>query len=467
MAACALPLRYTVDAMLSFRSTRPRHTPFRRMRLLPLMAATFFMVSGGPYGIEDIIGGAGYRWALILLVCLPFLWSLPTALMIGELAGAIPAEGGFYVWVRRALGPFWGFQEAWLSLAASIFDMAIYPTLFTLYLGQLAPSLTAGHRAIWWSLAVLAACLLWNLFGAASVGTGSVWLMLLLLAPFAVLVMAGLRHVSVSAPPAAHSLDFATAFLVALWNYMGWDNASTVAGEVERPQRNYPRAMIGAAVLVAVCYLVPTLSARLAGLPVESFSTGSWAETARLLAGPWLALAIVAGGMINGFGMCNALMLSYTRLPVALAQDGFLPRVLARHNRAGAPWVAILLCAAGWAIAVNLTFERLISIDLVLYGGSLILEFIALAVLRRREPQLVRPFRIPGGTLACVLLGIPPALLIAIALFMARNEKVADIPALGLASVIAVLGPVAYAIQAPWRTAPAEPSAPEHEIAPS
>src|ERR1700751_2436225 len=110
---------------------------FRRMRLLPLMAATFFMVSGGPYGIEDIIGGAGYKWAFLLLLGLPWLWSLPTALMIGELASALPAEGGFYVWVRRALGPFWGFQEAWLSLAASIFDMAIYPTLFISYLARL------------------------------------------------------------------------------------------------------------------------------------------------------------------------------------------------------------------------------------------------------------------------------------------------------------------------------------------
>jgi amino acid transporter len=420
------------------------------MRLLPLMAATFFMVSGGPYGIEDIIGGAGYTWALVLLLSLPLLWSLPTALMIGELASALPAEGGFYVWVRRALGPFWGFQEAWLSLAASIFDMAIYPTLFTLYLGRLAPSLTAGHRAVWWSLAVLAACLLWNLLGAASVGSGSVWLMCLLLAPFAVLVVAGMRHGAAVAPSSAtHNLDFATAFLVALWNYMGWDNASTVAAEVERPQQNYPRAMLGAAMLVAICYVVPTLAARVAGLSAETFSTGSWAEAARMLVGPWLGLAIIAGGMINGFGMCNALMLSYTRLPVALAQDGFLPRVVARHNRAGAPWVAIMLCAVGWALAVNLTFERLISIDLVLYGGSLILEFVALVVLRRHEPQLVRPFRIAGGTTACVLLGIPPTILIAIALLMARGERIASVPALGLASVIALLGPVAYAIQAP------------------
>jgi amino acid transporter len=170
-----------------------------------------------------------------------------------------------------------------------------------------------------------------------------------------------------------------------------------------------------------------------------------------MLVGPWLGLAIVGGGMINGFGMCNALMLSYTRLPVAMARDGFLPRFVARHNRAGAPWIAIMLCAAGWALAVNLTFERLISIDLVLYGGSLILEFVALAVLRWREPQLARPFRISGGITACVLLGIPPTAMIAVALLMARGERIADVPALGLAAAIALLGPVAYAIQAPSR----------------
>jgi amino acid transporter len=98
----------------------------RKMRLVPLIAATYFMVSGGPYGIEDILGGAGYGWAIAILLVLPFVWSLPTALMIGELASAIPADGGFYIWVRRALGPFWGYQESWLSLSASIFDMAIW-----------------------------------------------------------------------------------------------------------------------------------------------------------------------------------------------------------------------------------------------------------------------------------------------------------------------------------------------------
>jgi amino acid transporter len=147
-----------------------------KMRLLPLIAATYFMVSGGPYGIEDILGGAGYGWAISILLALPIFWSLPTALMIGELASAIPAEGGFYVWVRRALGPFWGYQESWLSLSASIFDMALYPSIFVLYLGKFSPALTAAPRDYLWSLAVVALCIAWNLRGAPRVGTDSVWI---------------------------------------------------------------------------------------------------------------------------------------------------------------------------------------------------------------------------------------------------------------------------------------------------
>ena len=97
------------------------------------------MVAGGPYGLEEIVGRAGYRGAILILLVTPLLWSMPTALMVSELSSALPESGGYYAWVKRALGPFWGFQEAWLSLVASIFDMAIYPTLFTLYLARLVP----------------------------------------------------------------------------------------------------------------------------------------------------------------------------------------------------------------------------------------------------------------------------------------------------------------------------------------
>jgi len=123
------------------------------------------MVSGGTYGTEEIVHGAGYGRAILILLLTPILWSLPTAFMIGELSSALPFEGGYYAWVRRAMGNFWGFQEAWLSLAASIFDMAIYPTLFVAYLTRLFPWFAEGHRGVTVGLAVVIVCALLNIAG--------------------------------------------------------------------------------------------------------------------------------------------------------------------------------------------------------------------------------------------------------------------------------------------------------------
>ena len=432
-----------------------------KMRLLPLIAATYFMVSGGPYGIEDILGGAGYGLALVILLVLPFLWSLPTALMIGELASAIPAEGGFYIWVRRALGPFWGYQESWLSLSASIFDMALYPSIFVLYLGKVCPSLATGWSGYACMLAVVLLCCLWNLLGAPEVGEDSVRMFVLLLAPFAVFVVLGLWHGLKTHPQIQWGLPagtsgfgsgsaFSTAVLVAMWNYMGWDNASTVAQEVENPQKNYPKAMIAATILTAVTYILPLAAMAGAGLSANSFATGDWTTAASALGGPVLAIALVIGGCITGVGMFNALVMSYTRLPMAMAQDGMLPPALAKQNRRGVPWVSVILCGMAWALALKLPFERLISIDLILYGTSLMLEFVALVVLRIREPRLARPFKAGSLATAC-LLGVGPMLLIGYALWVSRNEKLlpesplfGSIPALGFAVVVALLGPVLY-----------------------
>ncbi|HKO14469.1 MAG TPA: APC family permease [Acidobacteriaceae bacterium] len=418
------------------------------MRLLPLAAATYFMVSGGPYGIEEILD-AGYARALILLLAVPILWSLPTALMIGELASALPEEGGFYVWVRRALGPFWGFQEAWLSLTASIFDMAIYPTLFVLYLGRLAPAWTAGWHGAAWELGLIAICCIWNLLGAPAVGDGSLGLFVLLLSPFAVLVafavVRGAHPAAPAIPAATEHAGLSTAILVALWNYMGWDNASTVAREVDNPQRNYPRAILMAAGIVTLSYVIPLAAMAWARVPVAAFTTGSWADVARSMAGGWLGLAIVAGGTLTALGMFNALTMSYARLPMAMAEDGLLPPVLARTNARGVPWVAVLACAVGWALALPFNFERLISLDLILYGVSLILEFVALIALRIREPELERPFRAGNFVMACIL-GVAPAGLIVYAMDAARGERMAHVPALLLGAIIAAGGPLFYVI---------------------
>src|ERR1017187_1847654 len=126
-------------------SAPPAPRSARKLALLPLIAATYFIVSGGPFGLEDTVAKAGYGGAILILLLTPALWSFPTALMVSELASALPVDGGYYVWVKRGMGRFWGFQEAWLSLVGSVFDMALYPTLFVSYLSHFLPAMTMGQ----------------------------------------------------------------------------------------------------------------------------------------------------------------------------------------------------------------------------------------------------------------------------------------------------------------------------------
>jgi amino acid transporter len=275
---------------------------------------------------------------------------------------------------------------------------------------------------------------------------------LLLLAPFAVLsVLAiaggvpggGAQVVHAAAGAHASEPDLAGGVLVAMWNYMGWDNASTVAGEVDRPQRTYPIAVLAAVALVALTYVVPVVAMRVAGVDPSSWETGAWVEAARAFGGAPLAVAVVVGGMVSAFGMYNALCMSYSRLPAVLAEDGYLPRVFGRRlPRSGAPWVGVLACSAVWTLALGLSFERLVCLDILLYGTSLILEFVALVVLRMREAALPRPFRIPGGTLGVAAIGVGPVGLLGFALVKNADEELAGVNALVFGAAVMAAGPL-------------------------
>jgi amino acid transporter len=378
--------------------------------------------------------------------------------MIGELSSALPAEGGYYAWVRRGLGNFWGFQEAWLSLVASIFDMAIYPTLFVAYLTQIAPWFREGHRGVMVGLFVVITCAALNVAGIRVVGITSLWLFFLLSAPFALIVLLSPFKLAVasSAAVAPASSAVGTAgllggMLIAMWNYMGWDNASTIALEVERPQRTYPKAMIAAVILVSLTYVVPFAAVYLAGVPAAAFAgDGAWAQVAGLIGGTWhganwLGFLLVLGGMMSAFGMFNALVMSYSRLPLAMAQDGMLPKVFGKtHSKTRAPWVAIVVLATGWGLCLGLGFERLVTLDIILYGASLMLEFVTLVVLRIREPELKREFRVPGGLVGAILAGVFPLLLLGLAVVHGGSETVLGMNGLVFGLVIIVAGFVVY-----------------------
>lgn len=434
------------------RVTKPR----RALTTLPLVAATYFMVAGGPYGLEELVRKAGVTHAVIVLLVTPIVWSLPTSLMVAELGAAIPEDGGYYAWCKRALGPFWGFQEAWLSLAASVFDMAIYPVLFVTYLGRLWPG-AATHP---WLLgtAVIAVGVGFNLGGVKALGRSSEVMTALLLAPF--LVVVGIILVmpqkmpTPAMPRSDGNGDLLGAVLIAMWNYMGWDNASTIAGEVVRPQRTYPIAMSATVMLVALTYVIPVVVSAPV-LPVDQWETGAWVEVARSAGGGLLATLVVLGGMLCGLGMFNALLLSYSRVPAALAEDGYLPKIFAaRTKNTEAPWLSLMVLAVAWCAALGLSFERLVVLDILLYGASVTLEFVALIALRIREPNLERPFKIPGGVPGTILLALGPTLLLAVAFVRNQSEEVAGVNGLVLGAIVVGLGPALYWVRSKLPGAP-------------
>jgi amino acid transporter len=463
----------SLPAPLPSRAIATAKKSVAKLTLWPLVAATFFMVSGGTYGTEEIIHGAGYGHGILILLFLPVLWCLPTAFMIGELSSALPQEGGYYAWVRRGLGNFWGFQEAWLSMAASIFDMAIYPTLFVFYLRQMSPWFGTGNHGVYAGLFVVTTCAALNLAGIRVVGITSLWLFFLLSAPFAlVLVLAPFKMGALAdahAAPAATGLGLVGGVLVAMWNYMGWDNASTIAQEVERPQRTYPRAMIVAVVLVALTYILPFLAVYVTGIPSSIFGEdGSWATVAgaiggRVLGFDWLRFLIVLGGMMSAFGMFNALVMSYSRLPLVMAWDGMLPKVFGKTSkRTNAPWVAIIACATCWALCLGLGFRRLVTLDIMLYGASLMLEFVTLVVLRIREPELKREFRVPGGMMGAISCGIFPLLLLSLALVESNRETVLGMNGLLFGVLIIFAGFTVYFVTGKLKLRQTKPVVIEH-----
>lgn len=384
-----------------------------KLGLLSLTCVIYLVVSGGAYGTEDAVRIAGPRLTLLLCVLVPLTLSLPTALMAAELNALMPVEGGFYFWVKEALGPFWGFTEAYLTLLYTAVDMAIYPVLFSAYFAFLYPLGTGGQLAVGIALVWLAGLL--NFLGVRQAGESAILLTALLLAPFAAMVVLGFGHLVHWHPPGGRIFgpDFALALggglTIIIWNFSGWENASVVAGEIRDPRRTYIDALAIALPMVVLGYLLP-LGVSLSGAHSGAkWETGWYSEIGRELGGPALGAALALGGMVSAFSIFTAAMLWVSRMPFVLAREGYLPRWLAEVWRTTAtPGKSILACCVLFTMLVPMGFVTLVVLDVFFYMGALVLELSALVVMRRRRPSRDGLFMIGGGRAGLYLVaGLP------------------------------------------------------------
>src|SRR6201985_2066883 len=119
------------------------NTTLKKLKLIPLAAVIFFTVSGGPYGLEPLLGYAGKNGALLLLLITPLVWDIPTIFTVLELNSMMPVTGGYYQWVKRALGLRMAFYEGWWTWLYTFVDLAIYPVLFITYATYFFPEAAA------------------------------------------------------------------------------------------------------------------------------------------------------------------------------------------------------------------------------------------------------------------------------------------------------------------------------------
>lgn len=389
----------------------------KKLRPLQLATIIFLTVSGGPYGLESLLSDVGKNEALVLLMITPFLWDVPTILTVLELNSMMPVTGGYYQWVKKALGLRWGFYEGWWTWLYTFTDLAIYPILFVEYASFFYPEIS--HYKIPVCLVIIWFGAMLNIRGIVPIGRASLLLSAAVLIPFLILfIYAMLHHSGFNGfpPLSLKNMKFSStgvALYTIMWNFIGWDNVTTYAEEVKRPVRSYIISIAIAFCSIYIVYLLAIFVAGWSGIDVNYFSQNGFPALGSFIAGKWLGVLLAIGGMASTLGLFSAVLLSVSRIPEVMSEDKLLPaRLHALHPRFGTPYISIILCALVVSCMIWWDFAELLIIDVTLYGAGLLLEFISLIVFRYKAADVHRPFRIPLNTAGlCVIILIPVAIL--------------------------------------------------------
>ncbi|MDP9046685.1 MAG: APC family permease, partial [Bacteroidota bacterium] len=190
---------------------------------------------------------------------------------------------------------------------------------------------------------------------------------------------------------------------------LGWDNVTTYASEVEKPVRSYLVSIFAAFALVIVLYFLVILVAQQSGVNTRLLQDKGFPAVGSLIGGKWLGSLIAFAGMASSLGIYAAVLLSVSRVPKVMADDGLLPAKLnTLHSRFQTPYISIIVCSLVVSLMILWTFTDLLIIDVTVYGAGLSLEYISLIKLRISAPETHRPFKIPlNVTGLCLALVLP------------------------------------------------------------
>ncbi len=386
----------------------------KKVSLLYFVFVMFAYTTGGPFGMEEMISTSGPGLTLIYLLIIPFFWCIPVSLVAAELTTAMPVEGGFYRWVKASFGDFWGFLAGWWNWTASWLLGATYAVLFSDYLRMYFPALT-GWRHYTVSVVLIVVLAYINIRGIQMVGVVSTLLEFSILIPVLLLcVMAAMKWhhnpFHPFTPPGVPAVQvFGVGLALGLWLYSGFEQCSSVAEEIDNPQRSYPLALAIVVPLSVAVYFLPAFFSLAALGNWREWNTAYLSTAAKLIGGTWLGFLMTIAAMLGNVSLLNATVLTSTRMPSSMAEDGYLPSIFAsKHPRFGTPWIAILISSAIYALLAFHTLAQLLTVYVWLRSLVTVLTVLSAWRLRKKFPAMKRPFVIPWGVAGLVYVVIAP-----------------------------------------------------------
>ncbi|MGH7491145.1 MAG: APC family permease [bacterium] len=390
----------------------PSSTP-RKANFLQLAFMIYGAACAGAFGLEDMVSGAGPGIALITLVVMPFIFSIPISFAVAELTTMLPVEGGQYRWSRMAFGDFWGFQAGWWAWMTGVVTNGSFAVLFANYLQNWLPGLTGIYH--WLACLGLIWCMHYlNVRGIQVVGNTAIVLSIILLMPFVIMLVLGVAKWQYNpfSPLLASGKNFITGFgsalMLAIWLYSGYDKLSAAAEEVENPQRIFPPALLFAATLAMLSYFLPTLAGLAALGNWQEWAGAYFSPAAAQIGGEWLGHFMTFGALCSNALLLNVTMLAASRYPLTLAEDGFFPKFLTSlHPRFGTPTLSLFIGSLTYSVLTLFDFTQLIIIYSWFQMSSNILIYANVWAMRRKHPEMIRPFRVPLGTPGMFLAMLP------------------------------------------------------------